>query len=318
MPKLKRALRLSRPSDAFVPFVLAICALLWNPNISLGLFVGCFAVSALSLFSCFGVRAAFAMQPSMRSVRGTVKCALLLQLAGGLIAALLGTLFLKGERDALPLVAAGLLLNIEHTFYEYLYAAGDWRSAMLSHGLTAAFLIAGMSLAKGPEGSHDLWKLVAMIGISAAVSAVIGCAMGDGLKGRLNAQILRCAPRAALQVALYPAIALLILWAMNPTSCAFPFFAGWTLCALCRTPFRRSSMEALPLNRSLLITFAATAAVWVVLTFIPGLTAGIDASSLPGSLLAQLPTACVLVAAAAACSFALYGNLKKNKDEYHE
>lgn len=315
MPKMKHPLRLTRLSDAFVPLALAICALFLEPSISLRLFVGCFAVSALSLFSCFGVRAAFAMQPSMRSVRGTVKCALLLQIAGGLIAALIGVLFLKGERDALPLIAAGLLLNIEHMFYEYLYAAGDKRSAMLSHGLTAAFLIAGMSLAKGPEGSHDLWNLVAMAGISAIVSAVIGCAIGDSFKGRLNAQVIRCAPRAALQCALYPAVALLILWAMKSTACAFPFFAGWTLCALCRTPFRRSSLEAAPLNRALLIALAASAAIWAVLTFIPGLMTGIDASRLPGSLLAQLPTACVLVAAAAACSFALYGNMKKNKDE---
>ena len=92
MPKMKHPLRLTRLSDAFVPLALAICALLLEPSISLRLFVGCFAVSALSLFSCFGVRDAFAMQPSMRSVRGTVKCALLLQIAGGIIAALVGML----------------------------------------------------------------------------------------------------------------------------------------------------------------------------------------------------------------------------------
>ena len=58
MPKMKHPLRLTRLSDAFVPLALAICALFLEPSISLRLFVGCFAVSALSLFSCFGIRAA--------------------------------------------------------------------------------------------------------------------------------------------------------------------------------------------------------------------------------------------------------------------
>ena len=315
MPKLKRTLRLTRPSDSFIPLSLAISSLVLEPTVSLRLFAACFAVSALSLFSCFGVRAAFAIQPSMRSVRGTVKLALLLQIAGGLIAALLCALFLKEERDAMPLIAAGLLLNIEHTFYEYLYATGDGRSAILSHTLAAAFLITGMALAMGPENSCDCWRITAMSGIAALVSLIISFVMGDGLKSRLNTQVIRCAPRAALQCALYPAVVALILWAMKSEACAFPFFAGLMLCALCRTPFRRSPLEAISLNRALLIAFAAAAALWAATTFIPALTSIADAANPLSILLAQLPLACVLVAAAAACSFALYGNIKKSSDE---
>ncbi len=315
MPKLKRTLRLTRASDAFIPLAFAICSLLLDPSVSLRLFAACLAVSALSLFSCFGVRAAFAIQPSMRSVRGTVKFALLLQIAGGLVAALICVLSLKEDPDTIPLIASGFLINIEHTFYEYLYAAGDRRSATLCHGIAATFLVAGMGLSMGPENNCNCWRITTMLEIAALVSLIIGCAMGDGLKGRINAQVLRCAPRAALQCALYPAVATLILWAMKSDACAFPFFAGLTLCALCRTPFRRSRLESVSLNRALLIALIVAAAVWAATTFIPALTSTVDAANPLSPLQAQLPTTCILVAAAAVCSFALYGNIKKIDDE---
>ncbi len=294
MTQPKKQPRLVRVPDAFLPAALAVFSMLRPDSPSaLLLYIATLIVSALSLFACRGIRLAFARQPAIRHVRGSVKCALLLTLAGAALSTLAAWLLRHPMADALPLIAAGMLLNIEHIFYEYMYAIGDRRSAILSRGLTALFSITGLLLSE----QNILW-LVGMAGLSALVSIVVSLVMGDGFQGRLDVTVVRCVPWAALQTALYPAAALGIYFALRPDRVGLPFFVGLTLYELCKTPFRRSPLEARSFNKYLLIACAVAA-----LGMIAARLASAGCNSVPF-------LACAMLLAAALCAFALFGNIR--------
>ena len=294
MTQPRRQPRLVRVPDAFLPATLAAFSILRPDSLSaLLLYIATLIISALSLFAGRGIRIAFARQPAIRHVRGSVKCALLLTLAGAALSFLAARLLRHPMADALPLIAAGTLLNIEQIFYEYMYAIGDRRSAALSRSLTALFILTGLLLSE----ENALW-LVGMAGLSALVSIIVSLVMGDGVRGRLDATVVRCAPRAALQTALYPAAALGIYFALRPERIGLPFFAGLTLYELCKTPFRRSPLEARPLNKYLLVACAAAA-----LGMIAARIASLRWNSIPFMVCAMLLTA-------ALCAFMLFGNIR--------
>ena len=130
--------------------------------------------------------------------------------------------------------------------------------------------------------------------------------------GRINASPIRCAPRFLLQDALYPAAYVgLCLW--NPRgvftgmrTIAAAFFAGLILYNLCRTSFRRSHLEARPMNAALALTAVACLLAGGAALFL----------SLPGELPALVlrgwkfvPAAAVAALLAEICGFALFGNL---------
>ena len=292
--------RLLRVPDTLLPLALALgCALQPGGWLPVNLYVAQMAAMCLSLFACRGVRVAFAWQPAIRAVRGSVKCALLLTLAGRALAAGAVALYFKGEwTRALPVVAAGCLLNIEHIFYEYMYAINDRRSAAIARGLTAVLTLAGLLLADG----QPLW-LTGATAVSALVALVIALVMGDGTRGRLNAAVLRAAPRAAAQTALYPAVALAAILILKPERYALAFFVGLSLYELCKTPFRRSEMEAREFNRALLIVMGVcalgTAPLWLGLV-------------IPAPL-AEIPAVCAALLLAAVCALILFGNVGKGK-----
>ncbi len=81
--------RLTRISDAFLPAAMMVVSALpdsvvrFPADFPLLLFAAWFAVALFSLFASRGLRIAFARQPAIRRVRGSVKCSLLLTLAGG-------------------------------------------------------------------------------------------------------------------------------------------------------------------------------------------------------------------------------------------
>ena len=308
MTQIKRQMRLVRVPDAFLPAALAVAAFLRPAgSAAIELYIATFIVSALSLFASRGIRIAFAQQPAIRHVRGSVKCALLATLIGGGIAAGVFALFKPlNIPDPLPLILSGCLLNIEHVFYEYMYAIGDRRSAALARGLTALFTLAGLLLYSAGSTLYPL-RLAGMTALAVLVSLVISLVMGDGARGRLDASVLRCAPRSALQTALYPAAALGLFFLFNIDRVGLPFFAGLTLYELCKTPFRRSPLESRPFNRSLLIVCAAAGLVWLAAALIPLKTAGAENPLF--ELWRMLPNACAMVLTAAACAFALFGNI---------
>ena len=306
----KKPMRLVRIPDAFLPAALAGASMIHPNSLSaLQLAFASLIVAALSLFAGRGVRIAFARQPSIRHVRGSVKSALALTLLGDVLCCAAVYLFFRQRMASiLPLIAAGGLLNIEHVFYEYMYAIGDKRSAALSRGLTALFMLAGLLLAGG-DLSRPLWPVV-MAGLSALAALVVSLVMGDGARGKPNAAVLRVAPIAALQTALYPAAALALHFALHTDRVGMPFFAGLTLYELCKTPFRRSPSESRPFNRALLIVCGAAALLWALLTQ-TGLLPMLEKKCPPAlmALVGQLPSACVLLAVAALCALALFGNV---------
>lgn len=313
--------RLTRISDAFLPAAMMVVSALpdsvvrFPADFPLLLFAAWFAVALFSLFASRGLRIAFARQPAIRRVRGSVKCSLLLTLAGGAIAAGASRLIPGLDGTAvLPLVAAGCLMNIEHIFYEYMYAIGDCRSATLSRGLSTLFIAAGMML-ESPETSAFRPFLVGAAALSALVAFVISLTLGDGARGKTNGELIRCAPSAALQTSLYPAAAAAFYFLFKPEHFSLPFFAGLTLYELCRTPFRRSPSESRAFNKALLIAGIAAALVGI-LFYING--SGIQgmkgAASAFYKFVEEIPTICAMVFAAAACGFALYGNIRKIDD----
>lgn len=307
MNRTTRAPRLLRIPDGFLPVAGIAVSLFGQGRLSLKLFAACFATGLFSLFSCRGVRIAFARQPSMRNVRGSVKCALLTQ-ALGFLAVLAVRRALFGREDALstPLIAAGLLLNIEHTFYEYLYAAGDSQSAAMCRLLTAAFMAAGMRLSLGPGGSIEPLWIPGAAGLSAAVALIVGGVLGGGLRGRINAQPIKDAPRAILHSALYPlaaAAAARLFGRAGWTALAPSFFAGLTLFELCRTPFRRSLSESRPMGLALAAIAAAAA-----------ICAGLCLRFASPALIKPVCAACAALILAALCAFALFGRFAAGRE----
>ena len=304
----KRPPRLIRPADALMPIAALIALPFTNYLAFISFAVPLAGITLLSLASCRGLRAAFATQPSIRSVRGGVKAALLLQLGGT-------ALFCAGWRafdptldlQQLALAGAALAFNIEHTFYEYLYATGDGRSAVMSRILSSALVAAGIILYSSHDGD-PLW-LFGACAIAAGASSVIALAIGGPLNGPLNGQVLRCAPRALLQIFLYPlaGAAICHLVARFSPELPFsliPFFVGLALYEVCRTPFRRSQQESRALDR-LLIGAAGVGAMCIAASFTP-----FARYAFRGDV---LMTGAMLIAAAL-CAFALYSSLGEREE----
>ena len=283
--------------DGIIPLALLAAAIFMPKAPSMPLFIGIFVVHLLSLAASHGVRAAFGWQTAIHQVRGSVKCALLLQIAASVICALLTRVpFQYNDLFTLPMVIAGGCLNIEHTFYEYLLAVGDGYSAGLCEGLTALLTLAGLVMTGNQASPY--W-LVGLCAAAAGASAVVGCAMGDGMKGKLNARVIACAPLALLQSAVYPAAYVALSHLLRLDDAAIPFFAGLTVYTLLRTPYRRSQLEAGPMNKALLVLCAATAVVLAIACF---------TFRLP--IASPLPAACCATLLAALCAFIMYGNIR--------
>lgn len=305
---MKRPNRLIRIPDVFIPASLFVTALLGQSMNAALFFVCCLALSLLSLFCGEGLRIAFAAQPSLRGVRGSAKLALLLQAAALPVSLLIAwPLGLLKNPMILPFLISATLYNIEHTFYEYLYALGDSASATLSRGLSALLLLTGLSLSGGGENFQPLW-LVGLSLLSAFIAALIALVSGKFAQGRINAKVLSAAPRAAIQSLLYPA--LFAPMVLLPGSLGVPaaFFCGLILCALCRTPFRRTSSEASGMNRALLTVGALGAVIALAAKLLPVPTATAAADIYTGF---DLFTSALAVLLAALCSLMLYGNFRK-------
>ena len=308
---MKRSLHLSRLPDLFVPASLLGVSALGQPE-GAALFFACFtALSLLSLFTGQALRTAFAAQPGLRGVRGSVKFTLLLQFVA--LPAALGIARFTPLNDVAALwtyLCAGCLYNIEHTFYEYLDALGDRHGAALCEGISALLLMTGLCLTGGPGSeSQPLW-LIGFSALSALIAAAAGLVSGAFSKGKMNARVLSVSPIAALRTLLYPAA--FALTALLPLGCgaSVAFFSGLTLCAFCAAPFRRSPSESAPMNRALALICAACALLSALfhLTGLPKISqsANIYAGFNPTYI-------CLAVALAALCAFALYGNIRRKE-----
>ena len=301
---------LVRPADAFMPVSLSASAILGRNTITIDLYLALFAVRILGLSTSSGLRAAFSLQPSIKKVCGSVKTTLIIQLASSMILALLCHLFHSGglNFDFIAFIGLGLLLNIEHIFYEYLYATGDSRSAALCRAITSILVCAGMLMSSPAAGEcRPTYRLEWLLGatlIATAVSAVIAFAIGGRLKGKLNNGVILASPREMPHTLLYPAAACAftrLFPSIEPSPWAF--FAGLMVYELCRTPFRRSPAESRTMNRVLIITTAVSLALQF---FRLSIFESIIPSIAP---LLSLPDSALMIFIACVCSFAMFGNL---------
>ncbi len=284
--------RLARPSDLFLPAALIAATLLGRPDAALDLFLALTLTRLCALSTASGLRSAFAVQPSIRYVQGSLLIALLAQLAGCAVALPIWRA-LRPSAAALPLMACGLALNIEHTFYEYLYAINERESAVLCHGLTALMTATGLLL--GPSSGSEVPWLPVTTGLSALTGLTV-CALPRGAaRPRPNAEVLKRAPVSMLRTAIYPVLFAAIarlsgIYIASP----LPLFVGLGLYELCGSPFRRSPLESAPMNRALGVVCAVAACIILASLF----------GWLPNGILTQICGALLL---AAACAFAMYG-----------
>lgn len=312
-PTRKLPYRLFRPTDALLPLAFLLAALLGRGNLAFELFLAWYGVKLCALATADGLRTAFAAQPSGRYAQGSALIALLMQCAGAGIAMALGRHF-HPVPMLLPLVGCGLLLNIEHVLYEYLFAVGDPGSAQLCRCITSGLMLAGMLLcaprevtSPDSEGWNMLWPIIAS-GASVLVGLAVSLCVGGRLRPRLNPEPLRRAPLALLQTALFPALWLGIAHFTGfGGATALPLYAGLAVYAACRVPFRRAPREAAPMNWTLLIV-----ALFAVLAGAPVLAGWI---SYDYPLFREIPYVCMAIVLGCACGFGMYGNIAKNSNE---
>ena len=296
-----KSLKITKPSDALLPAAFLIASLLGRATVALWLFICAFAVKLCALATSDGLRRTFAGQPSMRSVQGSAILALILQLPGALIAALLLRLA-HFDISIYPLIVCGLFLNIEQVFYEYLFALGDNHGAALYRSITALLTLTGLLLCAPAMNTFDSFETVCLLiatGLSVPVGLAVCLALGGKTAPRMNPDALRTFPLSMLRVALYPALALAALRFLTPAaSAAVPLFSGLVLYALCRSPFRRTPSESRTMNWALLIVILISAATAAFCHFI-----------LKNELSSQIVPVCLSLILAAACAFILYGNI---------
>lgn len=300
----RNLMKIARPADALLPAALLIASLLGRATVALWLFIAYMTVKLCALATSDALRRTFAGQPSMRKVQGSATLTIALQFPGALIAALIVRFTHQGAA-LYPLVACGLLLNIEQVFYEYLCATGDGQSSTFYRVLTALLTLMGLLLC-APRSraltlpNIDAALLVVPIAISAAIGLAVSLLLGGKLQPRLNGEVFRHFPLSMLQSALYPAAALALLRLLAPGfSPALPLFSGLILYSLCRSPFRRTPAESRPMNQALLVAcLVASALALIYYFFLKKLVSPI------------LLLVCLAILLAALCAFALFGNIR--------
>lgn len=318
---IHRRVRLLRIGDGFLPLAFLLASLLGKSTVAERVFLNALFPSLFALATARGVRIAFSEQPSMRKVAGSVKLALALQFIGALAFLVVDLIRNQGRfvYSNIVYIGVGMMLNIEHVFYEYLFAAGEAGSATRVRAITAAVTAAGIMMSAPASGDGLLpygleWLLGGTI-LAAIVAALIGRSVGGRLKGRVNNRVLRCAPLSMIQSAVYPAMWLLSLTlfraTMSQSLTAVPFFAGLTVYELARTPFRRSAGE----SKGLYIAMPIVVLMGVLLIFIGCVpSAQMFIAGFIGKWTRELIPTGIMLIAAALCAFGMYGGVGRREE----
>ena len=313
--KISKKARLLRPSDGLLPLAFIAVSILGKSTAAEQVFINALFPALFALASARGVRIAFSEQPSMRKVAGSVKLALALQCIGALAFLVVDLIRNHGVFvfTNMIYIAVGMLLNIEHVFYEYLFATGDEASAARVRAITSALVAAGIMMSSDASGEgllpYSLEWLLGGATLSAVLAALIGRTVGGRLKGRVNNRVLRCAPSAMVQSALYPLTWLLALMLLKPimfdSLTAVPFFTGLMICELSRTPFRRDGTLNSGFNLTMLIVVLLGISL-AVLHYVPGAQDMIlDTIGKWGH---EIPATGVMISCAGLCGLGLYGS----------
>lgn len=315
-----KGMRLVRPADGFLPLALIVTSALGKSTVSERLFMCALFPALFALASARGLRIAFSEQPSMRKVAGSVKLALLLQFVGAFAFLVVDLIRNHGQfvMTNMVYICAGMLLNIEHVFYEYLYATGDGTSAAFVRAITAALTAGGIMMTSAASGEgllpYSLEWLLGGAALSAVVAALIGRSVGGRLKGRFNNRVLKCAPHAMIQSAIYPVMWLLAVQFLKPIMydgvTGVPFFAGLLVYELSRTPFRRDAAHSKTFNIAMLAV-VLVGGILIGLNYVP--EAQTYLSGIMGNWAHELAPTGVMLVAAALCAFGMYGSIIKRE-----
>ncbi len=314
--RIARRARLLRPTDGLLPLVFILVSALGRSNVAERVYLSTLFPALFALASARGLRIAFSEQPSMRKVAGSVKLTLALQFIGALAFLVIDLIRNRGQfvfSNAL-FITVGMLLNIEHVFYEYLFATGDDASALRLRFITAALVAAGIMMTSPASGDGALpYALEWLLGgaaLAAVVSAVIGRGVGGRLKGRVNNRVLRVAPSAIVQSAIYPLVWVLAMTLLRPVMfdalTAVPFFAGLLVYELSRAPFRRDGKDSKGFNIAMLIV-ALVGVGLAAIHYVPAAQGYL--SEIIGKWNHEVPATGVMLAAAALCAFGMYGGI---------
>lgn len=320
MKKNNNKMRMLRPADGFLPLALIITSVLGRSTASEKLFMCALFPALFALASARGLRIAFSEQPSMRKVAGSVKLALALQFVGAFAFLVIDLIRNHGQfvMTNTIYICAGMLLNIEHVFYEYLYATGDGTSAAFVRAITAALTAGGIMMTSVASGDgllpYGLEWLLGGAALSAVVAALIGRGIGGKFKGRFNNRVLKCAPPAMIQTAIYPVMWLLALQFLNPLMydgvTGVPFFSGLLVYELSRTPFRRDAAHSKTFNIAMLVV-VLIGGILIGLNYVP--QAQIYLSNIMSNWAHELAPTGVMLVAAALCAFGMYGSIIKRE-----
>ena len=190
----------------------------------------------------------------------------------------------------------------------------------MTRAITSAVMAGGLMMSTEASGAgalpHALEWALGGAALSALVAAIIGLSVGVRLKGRVNNGILKCAPLAMAQTAIYPLSWLIVVTLLRKimfqSLTAAPFFLGLMVYDLCRTPFRRTGAESRRMNPALMVE-ALVGALLALTGYVP--PAQYMLTSIAGRWAHELPAAGVMLVAAAGCAFGMYGKIALGAEE---
>ena len=268
--------RLMRPSAAFFPLALLISALFGDEKTTLAFLLTWYLLQLTTLCAPGAFRNAAAREPGVRRVGrrfwgGIMQCIL----GGALLFVPIASLASSAALTSgfIVLAISVFLILIEQMFEERMFALSRNVDGTLVSLIANAFLMIGLMLdagsaVKAPEVYNSLlgrtveltnFYLLCGCGAAALISALLTLTMAGG-KGFTPLPV-NCgfAPKAMLQLFLYPALTAAAVIGLDISIDTRHILAGLILWQLSRTVCRRARTESKPLDWLLTIVSAVFA-----------------------------------------------------------
>ena len=255
--------RLMRPGAAFFPLALLISAL-FGDELTVFLFLLLwYALQITTLAAPEAFRNAAAREPGVRRVGrrfwgGIMQCLL----GGALLIVPIAMLSreLMLQNDLVVLAGSAFLIIIEQMFEERMFALSRNVDGTLMSLISNALLTVGLMFtgADDPGLLQNPW-LPGCCGAAALIAAVLTFVLAGGKGFTLLPVNCGFAPKAMLQVFLYPAAVTAASIVLKVAVDARHILAGLILWQLSRTVYRRARTESKPLDWLLTVACAVFA-----------------------------------------------------------
>ncbi len=254
--------RLMRPSAAFFPLALLISALFGDKTTTSMFLLLWYALQITTLCAPVAFCNAAAREPGIRRVGRRFWGGIMQLFIGGILLLAAQCIFFK---QALPveITIAAFLILIEQMFEERMFALSRRVDGTLVSLISNALLTVGLmfSNANGlnnPTGLNFPW-LLGGCAAAALISALLTFAIAPGKGFTLLPVNYGFAPKAMLQVFLYPALTAAIIFGTDISIEIRHIVAGFILWQLSRTVCRRTQRESKPLDWLLTVITAVFA-----------------------------------------------------------